>query len=156
PVALNGSGVVQSNPTATLTVSGSPHTVTANYLGSPNFGSSTGTLAGGQIVNKANSVTAITSTQNPTVFGQSTTFTATVRAVSPGAGVPAGTVQFLDGGNAITGCTAQTTAAGVAACTTNALTGGNHTITAQYSGDTNFNTSSGNLNTNPQVVNKAA
>ena len=34
---------------------------------------------------------------NPSVFGQSVTFTATVAAVSPGSGTPTGTVNFLDG-----------------------------------------------------------
>src|SRR5207237_7607042 len=50
------------------------------------------------VVNNAASLTTVTSTVNPTVFGQSTTFSVTVAAVAPGAGTPTGTVTFLDGG----------------------------------------------------------
>jgi hypothetical protein len=35
------------------------------------------------VVNKANTTTAVTSAPNPSVFGQSVTFTATVSAVAP-------------------------------------------------------------------------
>ena len=45
-------------------------------------------------------MTALTSSVNPTRFGQSTTFTATVSVVSPGSTVvasPSGTVNFFDG-----------------------------------------------------------
>jgi hypothetical protein len=49
PVALNGSGVATSGAASALTVGS--HTVTANYLGTANFATSSGTLAGGQTVN---------------------------------------------------------------------------------------------------------
>ena len=42
----------------------------------------------------------ITSPANPSVYGQSVTFTATVAANPPGSGTPTGTVQFqIDGTN---------------------------------------------------------
>ncbi|MBC7932939.1 MAG: CSLREA domain-containing protein, partial [Rubrivivax sp.] len=56
------------------------------------------------VVTKANTSVALTSSQDPSVFGQSVTFTATVAVSAPGAGTPTGTVNFLDGGNPITGC----------------------------------------------------
>jgi hypothetical protein len=43
---------------------------------------------------------------------------------------------------------------GVATFTTSALATGNHTITTSYGGDGNFNSSTGALTGNPQVVNK--
>jgi hypothetical protein len=129
------------------------HTITTSYGGDASFNGSTGSLTGNpQVVNKANTTTAITSSQNPSVFSQSVTFTATVSAIAPGAGTATGTVTFLDGGSPIgTG----TLAGGVATFTTSALVTGNHTITTSYGGDGNFNGSTGSLTGNPQVVNKA-
>jgi uncharacterized repeat protein (TIGR01451 family) len=91
----------------------------------------------------------VTSSQNPSSFNQSVTFTATVSPAAPGAGTPAGTVTFLDGGSPIgTG----TLSGGVATFATSALAVGNHTITTSYGGDGNFNGSTGSLTGNPQVV----
>ena len=50
-----------------------------------------------ETVNKADSNVTVSSSVNPSVFGQSVTFTATVAAVAPGAGTPSGTVAFKDG-----------------------------------------------------------
>src|SRR6202008_81110 len=128
------------------------HTLTTSYGGDGNFNGSTGSLTGNpQVINKANTSTTVTSSVNPSVFGQSVTFTATVSPVAPGAGTPTGTVTFLDGGSPIgTG----TLSSGIATFTTSALPVGNHTITTSYGGDGNFNGSTGSLTGNPQVVNK--
>jgi hypothetical protein len=129
------------------------HTITSSYNGDGNFNGSTGPLTGNpQVVNKANTTTTVTSSLNPSVFGQPVTFTATVSPVSPGAGTLTGTVTFLDGGNSIG---TAPLGGGVATFTTSALAVGNHTITASYNGDGNFNGSTGSLTGNPQVVNKA-
>jgi len=80
--------------TAALSVGS--HSITAFYSGDPDFaGSSSTALA--QTVGQASSSTTIASSANPSVFGQSVTFTATVSVVAPGAGTPTGTVNFLDG-----------------------------------------------------------
>jgi hypothetical protein len=50
------------------------------------------------------------------------------------AGVPAGTVQFQQGTNTITGCGSVTLSAGSATCTTSSLSSGTNTLTASYSG----------------------
>ncbi|HEY6968146.1 MAG TPA: Ig-like domain repeat protein [Candidatus Angelobacter sp.] len=138
---------------ATSALAAGNHTITTNYGGDVNFNGSTGSLTGNpQVVNKANTATTVTSSVNPSVFGQSVTFTATVSPVAPGAGTPTGTVTFLDGGSPIgTG----TLSGGVATFSTSALSVGNHTITTNYGGDGNFNGSTGSLTGNPQVVNKA-
>ncbi|HEV8060141.1 MAG TPA: DUF4214 domain-containing protein, partial [Gemmataceae bacterium] len=93
-------------------------------------------------VNAATSGTVVASSANPSLFGQTVTFTATVTAGS-GTFDNGGTVQFaVDGTNfgapvSLTGGQAITTDA--------ALSAGSHTITATYSGDTNFNGSSAAL-----------
>ena len=145
------SGGVATFTTSALAVGN--HTITTSYGGDGNFNGSTGSLTGNpQVVNKADSTTAVTSSQNPSVFGQSVTFTATVSPVAPGLGTPTGTVTFLDGGSPVgTG----TLSGGVATFTTSALAGGNHTITTSFGGDGNFNGNTGSLTGNPQVVNKA-
>ncbi len=102
-------------------------------------------------VNKANTTTTVTASPNPSVIGEQVTFTATVAAVAPGAGTPTGTVDFLDGATII--CDdAVLNGSGVATCQISSLTAGAHTITANYNGSTNFNTSTGTLPT--QTVNE--
>ena len=144
------SGGIATFTTSALTVGS--HTITSNCGGDANFNGSTGTLTGNpQVVNQANSSTAVTSSQNPSGLGQPATFTATVSAVAPGVGTPTGTVTFLDAGSPLgTG----TLSGGIATFTTSALAVGSHTITASYGGDGNFNGNTGSLSGNPQVVGK--
>ena len=81
----------------------------------------------------------LTASPNPSVFGESVTFTATVSAASPGSGTPTGTVTFFDGATQIgTG----TLTGGVGTFSTTSLAvGSSHSITVVYAGDTNFLTS---------------
>jgi len=100
--------------------------------------------------------TAVTSSADPSVFGQSLTFTATVAATIPGAGNPTGSVTFEDGSTTLgTGTLSTTGGITAATFTTAALSvGSSHSITAVYSGDPNFAAS-----TSPslsQTVNQAA
>ena len=97
--------------------------------------------------------TGVTSSANPSVHGQSVTFTATVSFPDGGVGTPTGTVMFLDGGTSIG--TGTLSGSGQATLTTSALAVGNHTITASYGGDDNDDGSTGSLTGNPQVVSKA-
>ena len=126
-------------------------TITASYGGDTNFNTSSGTKA--HTVNKANTSTAVSSSMNPSVFGQSVSFTANVTVVSPGAGSPSGTVQFkVDGSPFGSPVTLVGGVATSSASTT--LPVGNHTVEADYAGDSNFNTSNGTLS-GGQTVNKA-
>src|SRR5204862_5129877 len=85
----------------TSSLSVSNHIISAVYGGDTTYNTSTSTNFT-QTVSKANSSTALTSSFNPSVFGQSVTFTATVTAVSPGAGTPgSGSVIFKDGATAL-------------------------------------------------------
>ena len=145
PVTLTGSDTATSAAITNLSV-GSAHTVQAIYAGDTDFTGSTGTLNGGQTVNKAASSTALTSSVNPSIFGQSTTLSATVAAMAPGAGTPSGAVTFKDGTVTVTGCTnpAALNGSGTATCATAALSTGTLNITAVYAGDSNFTTSTSN------------
>lgn len=92
--------------------------------------------------------TDVSSSLNPSTYGQSVTFTASVNPVLDG-----GTVQFkIDGADFGTPVTLSGGSASSAAIST--LSVGNHTVTATYSGDTNFNSSTSPPLT--QTVNKAA
>src|SRR5213079_580373 len=122
-------------------------TITASQAGDANYNAATNVPQTFTIA-KANTVTALLSAVNPSSFGQSVTFTATVTS---GAGTPTGTAQFKDNGTNL-GAPVALNAGGVATFTTSALTAGTHTITADYSGDGNFNASAGTL-AGGQVVN---
>ncbi len=77
--------------------------------------------------------TTITSSSNPSAFGQSVTFSATVTPEA--SGTPTGTVKFMDG-STILGTSSVT--GGTAKFSTATLAVGHHRITASYSGDTTF------------------
>ena len=77
--------------------------------------------------------TTITSSSNPSAFGQSVTFSATVAPKA--SGTPTGTVTFKSGSKILG---ASPLNAGAAKFSTAALAVGRHCVTAAYSGDTNF------------------
>jgi adhesin/invasin len=80
---------------------------------------------------------------NPTVgIGSTATFTAHVTPDSFGSAVPSGSVAFFDGGQPITACARQpltiAAASSSATCSISYKAAGDHSITARYSGDSNF------------------
>jgi hypothetical protein len=83
----------------------------------------------------ASSTTTLASSRNPSNRNQPVTFTATVAG---GAGTPSGIVVFRDGSSVIAGCSVATMTAGVAQCVTSALPLGTRAITAQYSGNATY------------------
>jgi hypothetical protein len=126
--ALNGSGAAVFS-TSTLSVA--THSITAVYGGDGTHSGSTSSAVS-QVVNKATSNTALSSDNNPSTFGESVTFTATVT----GAGAtPTGTVQFLDGATVIGSDALDGT--GHATLTLSTLGAGTHSITASYGGSGN-------------------
>ena len=84
------------------------------------------------------STTALTSSASSIVAGGSLTLTATITGVSGSTGTPTGTVNFLDGNTSLS---SPTLTSGTASVTTTALAAGSHSITAVYSGDSTFSTS---------------
>jgi prepilin-type N-terminal cleavage/methylation domain-containing protein len=138
------------NGTATFQVSNlsvGSHILTAVFSGDALYSSNT-SPAWTQVVNQGTTSVNLTSSPNPSSFSQSVTFTAAVISVPPA--VATGTVTFKDGGTTLgTG----TVASGSAAFIVSSLSVASHTITAVYSGDANFNTSTSSSLT--QIVNKA-
>jgi hypothetical protein len=91
-------------------------------------------------VDKETPTLAVTSSANPVIADSAVTLTANLTAAY---GNPSGTVNFLDG---TTTLGSGIIAGGVATYATNTLAAGSHSITAVYSGDTNFVTvTSGSL-----------
>jgi len=128
-VGLNSSGV--ANFTTTSTPAGTD-SITAAYMGNSNFIGST-SPAFSQTVSPAGSTTAVTSSLNPSTFGTSVTFTATVTpAIS---GTPTGNVTFMDGATSLG---TRSLGNGKATLALTTLSKGSHTITAVYAGSTNF------------------
>jgi len=119
-----------TNGTAVLNISsltGGAHSITATYSGdAANAGSTSAPVA--VTVAKASSLISLASSQNPSPSGQAITFTV---ATAPGAAT--GTVQLMDG------ATVLATLSSVNASASVTLGVGRHTVTAVYSGDTNFN-----------------
>jgi hypothetical protein len=82
----------------------------------------------------------LTSSLNPAMAGQTVTFTAQLTAAS---GTPTGAIQFLDGANVLSTQTVSGT--GSATFSTNSLTVGSHTITANYQPTGTFGASTASL-----------
>lgn len=116
-------------------------TVTASITGTSNGISNA--ISVGQ---KASTTTTLTSSLNPSSFGQAVTFTATVTG-----NAPTGSVTFIDGGTQL-GTAALS--AGKATFATYALSVGSHSITARYGSDANNMASTSAVLT--QTVNVAA
>jgi hypothetical protein len=134
-------GTPTSAGTSTFTVkvtdSGSPSNTNTRYLS--------------LTVDQAGTTLSLASSPNPSVFGESVTFTGTVTAAAPAMGTPGGTVTFSDGTTTL-GTT--TLSGGSAAFTTSALAVGSHSVTATYAGDGDFTGSTSAAVT--ETVNKAS
>ncbi len=147
-VAYSSAGVC-TNVGATFTMTASTGTCTVRYdqAGNTNFNAAP-QVTESVTAQRASTSTALISSLNPSALAQSVTFTATVTSA---AGTPQGTVQFkIDGVNS--GSPVTLSGSGVGQLTTSSLTAGTHTVTADYSGNTNFAVSTGTL-AGGQVVN---
>jgi len=122
---------------ATLSVSKlavGTHSITAAYGGGVKFNASSSAVVS-QVVNKARTSVALTSTPNPSSSGQAVTLTATVTGAFGGS--PSGTVVFKDGTTA-SGTRTVNAATHVARLVTSKLSAGSHSITAFYDGDASY------------------
>jgi hypothetical protein len=162
-LAPNGSGpgsVATCSFASGLQASDSSYAVTAAYGGDGTFNGSNGLLSAN--INKGATSTALISSSNPTVTGQSVTYTATPTPTSPATGSPTGSVTFAingtGGGSVACDITGDTVplSAGSASCTISAGLSAQlspYAVSATYSGDPNFKPSTGNVS---QTVSKAA
>jgi hypothetical protein len=117
------------------------HTVTATYSGNAKCTGSSGEAS--HTVTKSRTAVTVRGTVGHVGYGDPLTITARVTAKLSGAGTPAGTVSFSDGGVLLG--TATLDADGRASFTTSALTAGKHTITVSYSGAANYLESVGTI-----------
>jgi hypothetical protein len=125
------------------------HSLTAVYSGDASFVASTSS-ARTQTVNPATPSLQLSSSANPSAWGQEVQFTASLSHASPSPASPTGDVAFFDGDVALG---TVRVSSGAAAFSTAALGAGTHAITARYGGDASFNEAvSAALS---QVVNKA-
>jgi hypothetical protein len=145
PITLTATGGASGNP-ITFSVLSGPGSITGSTLIINGAGSvvvaanqaGNGTYAAAMqvtqsiVVNPASAAIAVASSASTVLALNAVTLTATV---SSPAGIPTGTVSFLDGTTPLgTG----TLSSGVAMLTTASLTVGTHSITAVYNGATNF------------------
>jgi hypothetical protein len=108
------------------------NSITAVYQGDSNHSGSTSAPVN-QIV-QAVTATTLTSSPNPSIYGQAVTFTAVVSS-SAGAPPDGETVTFMEGATVLgTGHLS----GGSASFTTSTLVAGNNAITAVYGGDSDF------------------
>jgi poly(3-hydroxybutyrate) depolymerase len=128
-----------SGGTATYTIStlaaGGTDTIKAEYPGDGTYESSTSNPVK-QVVDAAPTSTTLSSSLNPSNYGQSVTFTASVVAQS--GGTVSGNVAFYNGSTKIG---EETLSGGVTSYSTTKLPGGSDSITAIYKGSTSFATS---------------
>ncbi len=91
------------------------------------------------VVPVAATTTVVTSDPNPSEYGQSVAFAATVSPAASSQSTPTGTVTFMDGSTQLG--TGKLDGSGSTTFTTSALVIGIHSITAVYGGDSNFGVS---------------
>jgi hypothetical protein len=147
-VSIDNSGNATSPSTKLLV---GTHHVTADYSGDGDFAGGTDALD--QAVAAAHTSTALSTSPNPSVFGQEVTLHAEVTPVAPATGHPSGAVKFTIDGNPVG--TFVDLDNGVAETTIDTLDPGAHDVRAvYYSDDENFVGGPSDLVT--QTVNKAA
>ena len=92
---LTPGGITLSNGQATFSITGLPvgkDTITASYSGDSNYWARS--CDDSQVVNQAGRNTALISSLDPSAFGQTVMFTATLSAAALGIGTPTGTIDF--------------------------------------------------------------
>jgi Bacterial Ig-like domain (group 3)/Putative Ig domain len=145
---------------AGLSINTSTGRITGTITGSPETYSATVTAADGNEAtasqtfawNVGPTTTTLSSSVDPSDYGQKVTFTATVAAVVAGSGKPTGSVEFVYGSKVLS--TVTLTSTDKATYTTSAFTlpEGSDSITAVYLGSTKFEGSTSNIVT--QTVNE--
>ena len=140
-----------SNGVATYSTSAlaiGSHSMTAVYAGNSSYNGSTSSPALTQVVNRTPTSVTLTSNHNPSTYGSTVTFSASVSPIAA-----TGTVTFMDGSTTLGTSSLGGGTAKLANYMTSALIAGSHSITATYNGDSNYDVSTSSALA--QVVNKA-
>jgi hypothetical protein len=133
-----GAATLDATGTAAWTVTGltsGTHSISAAYAGDGNDLTSTSSVLA-ETVQQVSTSTTLAASVNPANAGAALRLTAVVSAGSVSGGPFSGTVTFHDG--AVLLGTGTVSVAGVATLDNSTLTVGSHTITATYSGNTNY------------------
>ena len=174
--SLIGSGTVSGGQASfeTGSLTQGTHPITAVYEGDDNFVGSSSANTVMQTVNAAPTSTDVASTHDPglvgqvptqttiasssptSTYGQNVTLTATVTPTATASApvTPSGTVTFYDYQTNPIATVPVSTVSGTSAAVlnTSGLMGGLHSITATYSGDETFNSSSSDASVNLSVA----
>jgi sugar lactone lactonase YvrE len=137
-----GSSPVGTNGAATLTITAlafGTHSITATYEGDTDHALSTSNALNEKIVQPATA--SLSSSVNPAIFGSNVIFTIKIAGV--GTQVPTGTVVFREGTSALGTVTLDNTGMGTLQIAT--LPVGADILSANYSGDTNYSSTSASL-----------
>jgi hypothetical protein len=117
------------------------HTIISVYSGDGTYATSSSAL--NQVINGDPTTVTLSSSLNPSTVGQAVTYTATVNPATA-----TGTIAFQEAGTTITGCSAQTINSGKATCSvTGYANWGSYSITAAYSGASNYLSSTSSTST---------
>jgi large repetitive protein len=146
--SLNGGLATCVIPGSRLAASSSPLNVLVGYDGTTTYQPSAASIH--QVVNPAGTAVSVSSSRFPATLGQTVSFTASVQAVSPGSGTPAGFVTFSftapSKAVCVGGDTVRLDGGGNAVCRlTNGMLTSSATVTASYPGSSDYLASSGSL-----------
>jgi hypothetical protein len=145
-VPVNGSGQAM---VSTAALPAGVYDVIANYAGDSVVGAASSSSLSHTVTKAAVSVDVESSATAPN-FGSSTTLTATVDAVAPGAGTPSGSVEFFR--DSATLGTAALNGSGVATLTVSVGDAGSRTFSAQYAGNSDFATGNGSVGVSVSTI----
>ena len=140
---------MSGNFSGTLTVSGVSLGDTITATATDASGNTSEFAANSTVLAPFLSVTTLSSSANPSVYGQTVTFTATVSPVLPAVATPTGTVTFTDGGTTLA---TVAVISGQATYSTSTLIVGSHSIGATYNGDSQFQVSLASANLTENIT----
>ncbi len=126
-------GLAQASFTTSALAAGN-HLISASYSGDSNYQSASGSALS-WMVNAATTSINLSSSSGTILAGKSVTLTSTVSVTGAGAGLPSGSVTFLDG-NTVLGSVPLSVVNGVAQAglLVPTLSAGQHILTASYGG----------------------
>jgi len=121
------------------------HTITVQYAGNANYVASTSNSISFTTVKEDPKILIADSPANTSVYGKAVTLTATLSDQdNDDDWIPTGSVTFYDGSSALGTARLTSGKASISLGGSWSLAGGSHSITAVYSGDSDFNTATSN------------